>query len=149
MHRQEEPCGGALDTRLLQGPLPRDSLEQLNVLLAQVRTADAARVAGHGDVLQGGETLLRRYELLTAPLTRLMPAETPLQFAACANDPALFDLVLSYVTSEYPGALFFRDSQGNNLLHLLVFDMLCKYMPHASGTSELDRYVRARRAGRL
>jgi hypothetical protein len=46
--------------------------------------------------------------------------ETALQFAACTNDTDMFDLVLSYVTSEYPDALFSRDSEGNNLIHLLV-----------------------------
>jgi hypothetical protein len=46
--------------------------------------------------------------------------ETALQFAACTNDTDMFDLVLTYVTSEYPDALFSRDSEGNNLIHLLV-----------------------------
>jgi hypothetical protein len=56
--------------------------------------------------------------------------ETALQFAACTNDTDMFDLVLAYVTSEYPNALFSRDSEGNNLIHLLVKRDLTKMYKH-------------------
>ena len=46
--------------------------------------------------------------------------ETPLHFAACCNDTALFDVVLSYSSIETPDALFSRDSIGNTILHLCV-----------------------------
>ncbi len=56
--------------------------------------------------------------------------ETPLQFAVCCGDTDMFDMVLSYTSSEMPNALFQRDSHGNTLLHLCVMHDLSEMYKH-------------------
>ena len=70
--------------------------------------------------------------------------ETPLHFAACTNDPEMFDLVLAYTTEEFPRALFSLDRHGNNLLHICVLRELKKMYKHVLETArrELENIIR-------
>ena len=59
--------------------------------------------------------------------------ELPIHFAACSNDFVLFDLILA----ADPNAIFFKDSYGNNVLHLCTLHQLVRMFDYISNHAKV------------